>query len=301
MTKDTERTLPLVDVVCEIVASLASDDWGRFSTDDGRRHYYIVGERDWAHSIDNEVACEVSWKGADPVSAPGEYLFRHALAEGKPAGYYREIAVAKATRVGLDVRAMDALLADPAGIPLSSVFPNGVDAEQSEAFSDCVNAHLVAQIERGDERAITRCVADLENAREKILLQHFCERYRKAVSRAATLDAIPFIDDQIAEATRCCLHGFYRATVVVAAAALEKWLKKLSGVEFIEHYATFLDACLERGILGPDRGLHMAADVVFTLRTAVVHRGAAPNKTEAEEVLGLARNVIEHLSILPIR
>ena len=52
-------------------------------------------------------------------------------------------------------------------------------------------------------------------------LEEFAERYPKAVKRATTLEWLPFSDPQLREASRCYLYGFFRATVLIAVAALE--------------------------------------------------------------------------------
>ena len=102
----------------------------------------------------------------------------------------------------------------------------------------------------------------------------------------------------MAEATRCYLHGFYRAAVVIAAAALEKWLKRASGEKHFAQYDDLVRACFANGTLGHDTALKEAAESVFKRRTGVVHYDEQPSHDAAAEVIDLARRIIEHIATL---
>ena len=113
------------------------------------------------------------------------------------------------------------------------------------------------------------------------------------VGRLRRLQALPFEDAQIHEATRCWLYGLHRAAVVLAAAALEKWMKRISGITRFETYEQFVNELVTRGrLLGP---YDEWAKQVFKKRTGIVHHDHNPDSEEAEDVLTWVRGIVTSL------
>lgn len=61
--------------------------------------------------------------------------------------------------------------------------------------------------------------------REKSCLKQLTNKYSKIVDRWEQLQHLPFDDPQLEEVSRTFLYGFYRASVMLCASAVETQLK----------------------------------------------------------------------------
>jgi hypothetical protein len=131
---------------------------------------------------------------------------------------------------------------------------------------------------------------EVDAAREKLCLREFVRKYAKIVDRWEQLDALPFSDQQFEEASKAYLYGFYRASDVLSAAALEQHLKRAVGKDQLDGYSQLVDDAAVH--LGMDGAWVAQAKRVFSARNKVVHSNYAPEHDEAGEVLSNARGVL---------
>jgi hypothetical protein len=131
---------------------------------------------------------------------------------------------------------------------------------------------------------------EIEIGREKLFLREISKKYGKMVDRGAGLDPVSFNDPQLEEASRCYLYGFYRASIVLSAAAVEMHLKRCTGTEWFDTY----NKLVEKAKL--PEGVGNSAQEVFRTRRRVVHEGEEVSPDKTLLILGLAKEVINHLS-----
>jgi hypothetical protein len=142
---------------------------------------------------------------------------------------------------------------------------------------------------------------ELDLALEKVYLEQVARLFEGVVKRAGGLDTLAFSDAQLNEASRCYLYGFFRATVLLSAGAVEKCLKDALGLGDRDHveYKPLVDDALSKGKLGaPVRigaePVHAAyARDIFRQRNLVAHRGQEPSSNAAADLLVKAREVVE--------
>ena len=77
---------PLHDVLSDLVDRLVSDDWCRFSTEDGSRHYYEIGfEAAEAGRTGDADFRILEWPAPEPISPLVEWYSRSQVAGKHPA------------------------------------------------------------------------------------------------------------------------------------------------------------------------------------------------------------------------
>jgi hypothetical protein len=153
----------------------------------------------------------------------------------------------------------------------------------SEAFRLSRNAAEAVEPDAEERR-------NADVAREKLCLREISAKYKKIVQRWEPLEALRLHEPLLEEATRAYLYGFYRATVVLSASALEDWLKRLTRTEWLESYDLLVDRGLEQGILDKDRANW--ASGVFKERNRAAHEHSAPDHEVAKEVLYITRKLL---------
>jgi hypothetical protein len=149
--------------------------------------------------------------------------------------------------------------------------------------------------------------SELNVAVQKVYLQELSRVYEKVVERAASLETLSFSDPQLSEASRCYLYGFFRGTVLLSASALETALRAAVGTSGLERvnagregfFSRLVDEAVSEGRLGKPRRVGDEPELaaysrkIFKTRNAVAHGGYDPPSKTAEEILNIAREVVE--------
>lgn len=129
-------------------------------------------------------------------------------------------------------------------------------------------------------------------------LRELAEKYPGVVERASRLDPLTYSDPQLAEACRCFLYGFYRATIVLSAVAVETALKAntTQGLPAKGMYAALVNAVFgPGGSRGDDRAQAGLLIDLFKTRNDVVHDEKEPDEYAARAILEQARAAIGRL------
>lgn len=294
MSKESSLGLSMPTILKELADRLVADDWVRMAAPDGKRFYYIVGEAARSEELSSGERFTMTSAATAEVSTSGEYYTRAQIAAARDAEDYLANAIASAERAGLNAAALLAWADDP-DKTLDLPIRGPLNLTALEAFGELLEASLIRRAARGDLVMHPQLRVDMENAREKLYLREIVERYGKILKRATLLDVLPFRDDQLSEAMRCFLYGFYRAAIVVAAAALEQQLKRATNTSDWKGFESLVNTAWRMGYLGSDTALRDAAVNVFSQRNSVVHENWAPAKDEAERLLDCCRMVIQQL------
>jgi len=278
----------------EITERLLADDWCRFSLDDDQSFYYVVG----LAAYDKEVLGRgsVRCSGMEMAGTPSErpkrvspdyaWFVRSQLGSKHPD--YMAAARKRLRAAGVSNAQMDAFLANPKDWEGGWTLARGVSVQEfAEAMAEFLGACRVA---RGDYEPGPDEQVGVDDARERIFLQRLANRYSSSLKRASLLEALAFEDPQLYEAAECHLLGFYRATTMLSAAALERHLaSRLRAPERTEA-ARLVGMALQRGLL--DEADKARAERVFWLRNRVAHDGYVPEAVDAEFALDHSRSLI---------
>jgi hypothetical protein len=152
-----------------------------------------------------------------------------------------------------------------------------------QAVRVCSNTSEVLQLDEEECR-------DADLAREKLCLHEISDKYAKIVQRWEPLDPLSFHDPLLEEASRAFVYGFYRATVVLSAVALEDRLKVLTNTEWLISYKELVNAAVAQGVLDYDGAGF--AKYVFRKRTDAVHEHASVTPEIARETFFVTRKLI---------
>lgn len=302
----------LPEALVELVSILTSDDWVRYSTADDDRCYYVVGHQ--ASEADREGREQFPVLSLPlPIQVtPGHEAEVHArVAAERPA--FVERASRRLQAAGVNREDLSLLLdvfggkkVEPSELAGKFAFEKG--SERWKAFGELLSAVL---FERGlDEDDEPRSEDERRHegalAAQKHYAQELARLFPKVVQRAGTLAPLDAVDPQLNEASWCYLYGFFRATVLLGAGALEGCLKAATGNEEPATsrdsrgmYQRLVDRATTKGVLGsrPPMGHDPAfpeyAIEVFKKRNKVAHEGLDPGRDDALEVLTKSRQVVE--------
>ena len=222
----------LCDVVKEITAALLDADWTRYKSEAGDRHYYVIRERDHAVEVERGQAFDHMVVFARPEQDKfWDWYIRAALAEEPPD----RLAAARkrVVQAGVDPKIFDETMkacaaAESVDDLRAVVDPWVIRFVQNAQFDALIALMQAVRIERVRHGHIFVSEADrpeLRQAVEARFLKELAERYPKVVKRATSFDWLSFSDPQLREAVRCYLYGFFRATILIAVAALEMRLR----------------------------------------------------------------------------
>ena len=92
-------------------------------------------------------------------------------------------------------------------------------------------------------------------------MRELSNRYPKIVDRSEQLEPISPSDTQLEEASRCYLYGFYRASIVLSATALESYLNPEGEWVVNGFYEHVVQKAVAKGMI--DESLGFAAKDVF--------------------------------------
>jgi len=142
----------------------------------------------------------------------------------------------------------------------------------------------------------------LKSAFESRFLKELAERFPKVVERAADFDDwLSYYSPHLREAVRCYLYGFFSASILVAAAALDVRLNTIAHADEVVSYKALVAAVFGvAGVLGRDSALASALEHLFEYRNKVAHGGVEATREKAVEVLLLVRGTLDRIeSVTP--
>jgi hypothetical protein len=313
---EAHRGPPLSTVLREVVERLVADDWVKYATDDGRSLYYVVGVKAQEADANGLDHLSLFAPSGGNVTVVGERQLHSQVARPRPGEYYLQRAKTRLQSTGIESVEIERFLemfergedfsavAGQWGLRRSDRFAAFIDVLQALALCRGVS---VDEIATDAERA-----AAIGAAIQKVYLEELSRLFPGILRRAGPLEQLDFVDDQLNEASRCFLYGFFRAAVVLSASALETNLIAAigpSGAEQVDdrayqrggkgYFNRLVDEAHDvlgpRDRLGEEPPLVRYSREIFAERTKVVHKGLNPSKDAAEELLLKARQVIEHL------
>ncbi len=303
--KRNRETADLIQVVRDVLGRVLGGDWTRYSNEAGDS-YYIIGGRAHEKELQEGRAFGPDLIPVPPTGSTSfeEWFVRAALAE-EPEDRLKG-ARAKLKKVGGDPRQFDAAVLALQNAHTSEAFDILKEWYQRFPAHDRTAAlfELLAawRIEGTRKRRIFVSEKDrpqLLEAFQRALVRELLERLSKAVARASAWDWLAVRDPLLREACRCYLYGFFRATVVMAAATVEFRLRAITGTPWkAEGFYKQLahDAFGEIGIVDKHPATAEALADLFTLRNEIIHKGAEPSVARAREAIELAREIMERAS-----
>ncbi len=284
----------LADALSELVDRLVSDDWCRFSTRDGRRHYYEIGfEAAQAGRAGNADFQVLEWPVPSPISPLAEWYSRSQVASKHPD--YVQQARRRLESLGVPSAAIDRV--EQGGLDFNGWrWDDSATCDQRrealQFFLQALNIKgqkvSAVEIDHGEQN-------EVDIGRQKFYLQELAAKFRRLLSEISAHDPLEFHDPQLEEASRCFLYGFYRATVVLSAEAVDECLKEATG-KTDGSYGDRVEFAFWKGKLGANRKLLAEPTKdLFNMRNDVVHNHRNPTEDEAGQILGMAKNVVDHL------
>jgi len=289
--------LPIV--LREIVDRLCSDDWERRSTEDDDQFYYIIGEAASASETNFKVSEFPAAKAtAQPKQAgpPAEWHVRSQIA-GRHPNYLRRARRRLEDR-GVSASAIDRFLEEEKNLEEFFAGEFILNVEGLAALTEFVQAWQIFKSE-GQPRSLDEEDAqEVDTAREKMYLQEITKKFAKILERGAELEPVSFEDPQLEEASRCYLCGFYRASIVLSAAAVEMHLKRLlrRPEDSYDKFSKLVDDAKEARKL--PACLAESALEISRARNPIAHAGLESDHDKSLLILGLAKKIIDHLSPL---
>lgn len=286
-THSEEPLLP--NILHEITRKLIADDWCRYATADGRSGCYIIGFADHLSHVSGEVDYPDS-KFPIPVrTGPLAESFVRSQTASKHPDYLRK-AEERLREAGVSSEAIDSLLTGDVNCLTLNFKPSISREQRGWLLSDLFQAFLIAKTPERTHLPDGDQASETDIRRQKQCLEEVSKKYAKIVDRWEQLSGLSFSDPQLEEATRCYLYGFYRAAIVLSAAALERRLKSITGLERCDFYAQLID----KTRLPRDDAAY--AQEIFDKRNRVVHDGKDPSSDEAKEMLGVVRKLLAELT-----
>ena len=260
----------LPEILREIVDKLIDDDWCRFSTQDGSRAWYAVGFEAYREDLkDKEDFLVLDRPETGEGGAEGEWYARSQLA-GKHPNYLDQHRKRFQEKTGVPLEAM----ADWFKKWIESAMPESVydemphselvsPARMIDLYSERFGAFAASwRRQEGrfpeEDEAVRRRI---DRGREKHFLRELSNRYPKIVDRSEQLEPISPSDTQLEEASRCYLYGFYRASIVLSATALESYLNPEGEWVVNGFYEHVVQKAVAKGMI--DESLGFAAKDVF--------------------------------------
>ncbi len=299
--------LPLV--FRDIADKLIADDWFKVMSDDGLHSYYVIGAMDYSA----ERASGARWlKSAattcgdagplaesfvrSQVADRRDYLnsSRKQLEEagGSTSKIDRMITYGQesvlARWIDGDQEALPDELHDLFGVEMADMTP-----KQWTTVIHFLDALAITKSEDPYDKirwALEGDAQERKTAREKICLREISTKYQKIVERWERLEPLLFDDLQLFEASKAYLYGFYRAAVLLSAAAIEKQLQRIAGSKGERSYRELVyDVAAHKTF---DRVWIDQARAVSVTRNKVAHDDYEPSRDEAYSVLINARDVL---------
>jgi hypothetical protein len=279
----------LAAVLAEIIERLCRDDWERRSSADGELVYYTVGFT--AHQIDAHRLTEFTSTFPIPnESTPLTRWFTRAQIAGAQPDH-EAISRKHARTLGLTDEKIDAFLA--CRLDELKELDLGNRPDLLVALAQCLEGAVLTSGRRPVDDVTSEERKRISRDRAKAYLREIGDKFRALLKRIAKMDALDFADPQMEEASRCYMYGFRRGAVVLAAAAVETHLKRVTGKDWFKKYEELIQPAVWAGDL--DKGWGEAARRIFEMRRRVVHHAHDPSPEETATTLDLARAVVGSL------
>lgn len=292
--------------VREIVAALLAGDWTRFSSSADRRFYYVVRESDRLHMEAERIDWDsISFQPARVQSDLEDWYIRAVLAEASadPLGKARKAL----KQAGFDSELIDAVVSAASAAnsadELRGVVRDWLPRMQIGDAADLT--HLLAFVEAIRIKGVQSGQFLLSDAEQQTLrsafalrfLKELAERFPKVVERAADFDDwLSYYSPHLREAVRCYLYGFFSASILVAAAALDVRMNTIAHAPGVVPYKVLIAAVFGvAGVLGHDKALASALEDLFEYRNEVAHGGVEATREKAVEVLSLVRATLDRI------
>jgi hypothetical protein len=238
----------------EIAEKLTQDNWCRISTHDGKQTYYIVGCDEQSADIDGRAEFP-RWDFPTPTQlGPLSESFSRSQVADKHRDYVKQ-AQSDLECVGVPQATIDRL----AVLDLDSPMDWGLGAkiprvERNRLLSNLFQALRVARTGAQECTLDDDESAEADIVREKLCLQEVAAKYLKIVDRWEQLEWLAFDDAQLQEACKAFLYGFYRASILLCASAVESQLKRISGSG--KYGSELIKLVEQKGQLGRDQASH---------------------------------------------
>jgi hypothetical protein len=289
----------LLPVFKEIAEKLLRDDWSRISTPDGDQAYYIVGSQ--AQYADFNGQADFSrcdFPLPVPLGPISESVVRSQVADNKTSFQdHLNEARKQMEKAGLAPASIDRLIQGNLEV-LYDWMPNAKIPVQ-ERMKLISNLAVAVKFSRADVSAIERAVredSEVRITREKLCLRQMAGKYPKMVDRWEQLETLSFTDPQLLEASNTFLYGFYRASIVLCASAVETQLRRICRSDR-DTAAALLSAARQNKMLSRENADHCRD--LFQIRNSVVHDGREPSSDNAKLALVVARMLVATLRDCP--
>lgn len=285
----------LAGVVTEVLDLLLANDYGRYESKTGA-FYYVFGETARATECEGETFPNYTGVHHDD-SYVDDWQALTVLAAKAPD--YLDRLRALGVDPELCAAMEGAARSDDPRAALARVTLEWVPRlppERQREFGTALDAAVAALGSAGKLELPEADRASLRRAFERRFLREMAQKYPQVIERACGMAQLSVADPQLQEATRCFLYGFYRAAVLVCGAVVEAHLKRVSGVQRFEGYRALVASVYGPQGACPDAVRRSQLDDMFIkARNAVAHQAQGPKKEEAQSVLYLAREIVEHL------
>jgi hypothetical protein len=284
----------LANVLSELVDRLVADDWCRFSTGDGSRHYYEIGfEAAHAGRTGDADFRVLEWPAPNPISPLAEWYSRSQVASKHPD--YAQQARRRLESLGVPSAAID-------GVEQGDFDFNGWrwnDSATRDQQFEALQFFLQALNIRGQKVSTAEIdhveQNEVDAGRQKLFLQEVAAKFRRLLDEISAHDPVDCHDPTLEEASKCFLYGFYKATIVLSAEAVDECLKKATDKRD-GSYRDRVKTAFCQGKLGKNyKDLGQPTEALFDKRRDVVHNYWRPTEDEAGQILGMAKKVVDHL------
>jgi hypothetical protein len=290
----------LLQVIKEITEKLLNDDWYRVSAQNGDQVYYIVGSEAQSDDLGGRANfCCPEFPLPVPLGPISDSIVRSQVADNKKAHLdHLKEAKAKLVRAGMLPTAIDRFL--EGDLMAVGDWYNDVrmpPLERMKLLNNLLEALAYRQADASAIERIARGDSEVRIRREKNCLKELANKYPKIVARWEQLEPLSFADPQLLEASKAFLYGFYRASIVLCASAVEKELKRICRSSRDDRDSVGdLRYKLGDWLSSEDNYL---CKHLFWIRNEVVHHGYEPSSDDAKAHLGNARSLVAALRECP--
>lgn len=273
----------------EVVKKLMVGDWDYFTTVGGAK-YYVFGMAEYCEDHGMPLSDDCREETAKKLRFPPrvQKYVRSLLALPQPD--YLMSTAKRLVAVGIIKEISDDAITQLfQEFPISDDQLNSLSAEQRHAYIEFFDALQAYRTKPGELPQRTKWLSIMEE-RDKYFLREISEKYKKLLKRLSRLNSLEYANPQLQEATHCWLYGFFRATVVLSATALEESIKTALKIEHFKTYDELVACGIRSNCLEP-KAAGLARDV-FADRTRVVHHNWEPSSEDAENTLVKARGIL---------
>jgi hypothetical protein len=281
-------------VLNEVVNSMLVGDWDCYDTKEGRK-YFIFGWNAYRRETGSIVEGNTEERKWTPNASSDKFM--RAVVADRAKNNYLEKAEKRLKQVGIPDKKMALMIlrqiqATPTVSEDDAEMMDLFSEEQMEAVFQWFDALLTPILESVDAKREIK-PSGLDEERQKLYLRELSYKYSNMLKKLESLEPLPFEDNQLNEATRCWLYGFYRATIILSACALEERLKQATETMRFDNYSDLVEGSSKIGILtGPN--IEMAKKVFYQRNRVEHEKTFIPNSQDAGDVLAWVRGLLTH-------